>query len=217
MGIINKGVNGPFRGKAGSVIGSGWKKIDYIKGRPRPYKNRNTPSEAQVLHRKKFTLLNKFLVPTEKMLNIGFSHFTSKSTSHNAAFKHNFPHAFLLNEGGELTLNYPALQFSRGSLFSAGAEKVELLNNRIRISWNTKTYGLSGELDDEIHVLAYYENLDIWDTDEDVALRYQGETYVEIDDDAKPGELIHIWLFFSDSEHKRVSPTTYLSITNHVN
>lgn len=35
MGTIRQGANGSFRGKAGSVIGSSWKGIDYIKGLPK--------------------------------------------------------------------------------------------------------------------------------------------------------------------------------------
>ncbi len=35
MGRIKQGANGGFSGKAGSVIGSSWKGIEYIKGRPK--------------------------------------------------------------------------------------------------------------------------------------------------------------------------------------
>lgn len=35
MGRIKQGANGGFSGKAGSVIGSSWKEIEYIKGRPK--------------------------------------------------------------------------------------------------------------------------------------------------------------------------------------
>ncbi|MFB2118987.1 hypothetical protein [Parapedobacter sp. 2B3] len=47
MGIIKKGINGPFKGKAGSVVGSSWKKIDYIKGLQR----KKAPSVRPPLNR----------------------------------------------------------------------------------------------------------------------------------------------------------------------
>lgn len=46
MGVIRRGVNGCFKGKAGSVIGSSWKSIDYIKGL---YKKRTKPASEEQL------------------------------------------------------------------------------------------------------------------------------------------------------------------------
>lgn len=212
MGIINKGANGPFRGKAGSIIGSGWKKVDYIKGMPRRYKNKGNPSEAQLLHHKKFALLNNFLAPISLLLDIGFGNFLGKSTSRNAAFQYNYDHAFVLDENGEPSLNYSLIQLSRGSLFPAGAEKAELINNQIKLTWNTKTYGISGELDDEVHAIAYLPSEGYFLSDECVPLRYQGETFIV--NEAQKGETIHLWLFFADKQHKKVSPTVYLSLLN---
>jgi len=212
MGIIKKGANGAFRGKAGSVIGSGWKKIDYIKGRPKPYKNKGNPSETQMKQQEKFALLNNFLAPLSSVLQIGFASFLTRSTARNAAFRYNYDHAFLSSDDNKLTLNYAALQFSRGSLFSAGGEKATLTTDGIQVTWNTKTYGLSGSMDDEVHVFAYYEHQDYLKSDESTPLRYQGETFIE--NKALPGEPVHIWMFLADSQHKRISPTTYLFIQN---
>lgn len=211
MGIINKGANGPFRGKAGSIIGSGWKKVDYIKGMPRRYKNKGNPSEAQLLHHKKFALLNNFLIPISPLLDIGFGNSNGKSTSRNVAFQHNYDHAFVVDKNGEPSLNYSLIQLSKGSLFPAGAEKAELVENRIKLTWNTKTYGLSGELDDEVHAIAYVPSQKYFRSDEGTSLRYQGETFIN---GVQGGETIHLWLFFADKQHKKVSPTVYLSLLN---
>lgn len=35
MGTIRKGANGGFSGKAGSVVGSSWREVDYIRGMPK--------------------------------------------------------------------------------------------------------------------------------------------------------------------------------------
>lgn len=212
MGIIKKGANGAFRGKAGSVIGSGWKKIDYIKGRPRTYKNKGNPSETQMKQQEKFALLNNFLAPLRNLLKIGFANYLAQSTPRNAAFRYNFDHAFLSSDDNKFSLNYAALQFSRGSLFSAGGEKAILTTEGIQVTWNIKTYGLSGSMDDEVHVFAYFEQQDSLKSDEQTPLRYQGETFIE--QQAQKGEPVHIWMFMADSQHKRISPTTYLFIQN---
>lgn len=212
MGIINKGANGPFRGKTGSVVGSGWKKIDYIKGLPRRYKNKGKPSTEQELQRKKFHLLNSFLAPLTPITKIGFQSFLSKATARNIAFQYNYDHAFTLSETGEPQLNYPALQFSHGSLFCAGAEKAEWIDKRIKISWNPKTYHISGELDDEAHIICYFPDKHFFANITSNRRRHHGEAHT---DDLPPllKASAHIWLFFSDSRRKRVSRSIYLSLT----
>ncbi|WP_134091179.1 DUF6266 family protein [Olivibacter sp. XZL3] len=213
MGTYKNGINGPFRGKTGSIIGSSWKDVDYIKGFPRRYKNKGKPSEEQMLHHKKFKLLNEFFMPLSQLLKIGFGNYLSSATARNVAFQQNFDHAFQMDENNEPKLNYPAIQFSKGTLFTAGAEQLELLDdNQLKVSWNPKTYGLSGALDDQVHILYYAESWKSMDGPDHPPLRYQGE--VQFTHSAAAGELIHLWLFLSDSERKRVSRTVYLSITN---
>lgn len=213
MGTYNKGINGPFSGKTGSIIGSRWKDVDYIKGFPRRYKNKGKPSPEQVLHYKKFRLLNEFFIPIKKILEVGFGNYLRKATARNIAFQQNFDHAFLMDENNEPALNYSAIQFSKGSLFTAGAEKLALQKNgQIKVTWNPKTYGLGGSLDDQVHVVCYAEKTNYSFFPDSVPLRYHGEVSIEFY--AQEDELIHVWLFLSDSQKKRVSPTKYLSITN---
>ena len=68
MGTIVNGANGGFKGKAGSVIGSSWKSINYIKGL---YKKRSKPaSELQMMQQEKFRTLMRFLLPINMFLKI---------------------------------------------------------------------------------------------------------------------------------------------------
>ncbi|QNL52317.1 hypothetical protein H8S90_12530 [Olivibacter sp. SDN3] len=212
MGILNKGANGPFRGKTGSVIGSGWKKIDYIKGLPRSYKNKGKPSVEQQFQQQKFQLLNSFLSFITPVLKIGFQAFLSKATARNIAFQYNYEHAFIQDETGEPALNYAALRLSHGSLFSAGAENAEWVENSIRVSWDPKTYGISGALDDEAHMLCYFANANFFKSPENLVRRHHGEAQIP-DVSQEEFQSAHIWLFFSDNQRKRVSSTVYLPTT----
>lgn len=45
MGTYKNGIAGPFSGKIGGVVGSGWKGIDYIRSIPR--KSKGPPSDRQ--------------------------------------------------------------------------------------------------------------------------------------------------------------------------
>ena len=53
MGIISKGILGPFSGTVGTVIGGTWKGISYIRRRPLP--TDREPSLLQMEQRARFT------------------------------------------------------------------------------------------------------------------------------------------------------------------
>lgn len=212
MGTIKKGVNGPFKGKAGSVVGSTWKKTAYIKGLPRNKGAKRLPSPEQSIQQQKFKLLNGFLGTISKMLEIGFKQFTANVTGANAAFSLNYDHAFIPH-GDDFSLNYSALQLSHGSLVTAGLEKAWLENGGVAISWNTKTYGMGGEMDDIAYVLAYNPSTTLFFTDAHQATRFAGTTHIDLRGQVHDGQL-HVWLFFADKQQKRVSRTVYIPLSS---
>src|SRR5690606_30037961 len=93
MATFKDGINGPFRGKVGSVIGSKWRKVNYMKSLPRLNKKKRPPSPEQALVRKKFDLLNQFFRPISSVLEIGFQQFTAGAPGQNVAFSYNSNHA----------------------------------------------------------------------------------------------------------------------------
>src|SRR3546814_5155472 len=142
MARFDDGINGPFRGKVGSVIGSKWRKVNYMKGLSR-FKKKRPPSPEQALIQKKFSLLNDFFRPLSRMLETRFSQFTDKATGRNAAFRYNYDEAFIV-EGDEVRLIYPALRFSHGSLVTAGAERAWLDDAAVRVTWLPTIVGMGG-------------------------------------------------------------------------
>ena len=60
MAQFNQGVNGAFSGKVGSVIGSNWRDIDYMRGLPK--KTSKEPTAKQLGVRARFTVLSQFLL-----------------------------------------------------------------------------------------------------------------------------------------------------------
>src|SRR5690606_27312011 len=161
MARFDDGINGPFRGKVGSVIGSKWRKVNYMRGMSR-FKKKRAPSPEQALVREKFHLLNRFFEPLSNLLEISFAHFTAKATGRNVAFSYNYEDAFMV-EGEEVRLNYPALRLSHGSLVTAGAERAWLDDRGVvHLTWNTKTYGLGGAPDDRAYVLLFDETYDLF-------------------------------------------------------
>lgn len=211
MATFEDGINGPFRGKVGSVIGSKWRKINYMKGLPE-IKETRAPSPGQALTRTKFKLLNRFLEPLSQILEISFRQFTAEATGRNMAFSYNYDEAFIV-EGEKVRLNYPALRFSHGSLVAAGAERAWVDDGVLHVSWNTKTYGMGGSPDDETQVLLFNEVKSAFYKPDAHVERQDGQTQLtQLGHAITAPEHCHVWLFFIDSDKKRASKTVYIPI-----
>ncbi|MFB2118986.1 DUF6266 family protein [Parapedobacter sp. 2B3] len=157
-------------------------------------------------------MLTQFLQPISKFLNIGLKPFLAKATGVNAAFSLNYDHAFLV-DGEHISLNYEAMQFSHGSLYTAGAEKAWLANGHVTVTWHTETYGMGGEMDDTAHVLIYNpENDRFYGSEQDIT-RQDGIAVIDlIGDKCTTG--LHTWIFFVDKLQKRASPTVYIPLSS---
>ncbi|WP_262245542.1 DUF6266 family protein [Parapedobacter soli] len=211
MGIIKKGINGPFKGKAGAVVGSSWKKVDYIKGLQRKKGTKRKPSPEQAVQQQRFKLLNDFLRPLSKILEISLKPLLAKATGVNAAFSLNYDRAFLV-DGEHTSLNYGAMQFSYGSLYTAGAEKAWRENGFVKVTWHTETYGMGGEMDDFAYVLVYCPETDQFFGSKPDVTRQDGIAVIDLLGD-KCTTGLHTWIFFVDKQQKRASPTVYIPLS----
>ncbi len=209
MATFKEGINGPFKGKVGSVIGSSWRKVNYMKGMNKIRQTKPTPSEKQAAQHDKFKLLNRFFLPIATVLNVGFRGLTSRATAKNVAFSYNYDHAFV-EDGDGISLNYPALKFSHGSLYTAGAEEASGIGEGVKVVWDPKTYGVGGAMDDVGYAIVYSVSLDLFMCQ--TALRHEGEVFIPFEERIR-GTETHVWLFFADSKGKQVSRTVYLPLT----
>lgn len=208
MATFKEGINGPFKGKVGSVIGSSWRKIHYMKGMRKVKRKKAVPSEKQAAQHHRFTLLNEFFKSIKPVLDIGFRAFTSRATSKNAAFSYNYDHAFV-EDGGQIMLNYPVLKFSHGSLYTAGAEEALATEDGIRVQWDPKTYGVGGAMDDVGYAIVYSVSAHMFMSG--TALRHEGGVFIPFEEESRGSE-VHVWLFFADNTGKHVSRTEYLPL-----
>src|SRR5690606_36292813 len=124
MGTIRSGANGGFSGKAGSVIGSSWKSIDYIKGLP---KKRTKPmSEDQRIQQARFGVLASFLMPLRLMVPIGYRQIQpDRAAPMNVAVKQTMDRAITGNYP-DFSLDYAAIRSSEGRLLGGGTVSVEV-------------------------------------------------------------------------------------------
>lgn len=208
MGTIRQGANGGFKGKAGSVIGSSWKSINYIKGL---YKKRTKPaSQAQLEQQEKFKTLMRFLLPINIFLQVGFGRKkTNLVTPINAAFAFNLEDA-VQGTYPNYALDYSKIRIADGLLFKAGTMDIEFDSGEIMMTWSTATSDkLKTHGDDLLYILLYHAEQDEFMTTPDVPAREDGSITFAVPQHLQQGEL-HVWYFMSDRTEKMVSKSSYL-------
>ncbi|RKF31909.1 hypothetical protein BCY89_17320 [Sphingobacterium siyangense] len=208
MGTIVNGANGGFKGKAGSIIGSSWKSINYIKGL---YKKRTKPaSEAQLIQQEKFRTLMRFLLPINVFLKIGFGgKNTEKVTPMNTAFQFNQKMA-ITGVYPDFSLDYAKISISDGGLYGGGTVSASFDSGELIFTWSTgasETFETFG--DDLVYVLAYHPEKDEFISTPAPSTRSTGMVTFLVPDHLATGS-VHTWLFLSNRSKTRVSKSVYL-------
>ena len=113
MGTIKQGILGGFSGKVGTVIGSSWKGISYMRGQAQHVKNPRTA--GQVYSRTAFKAVSAALSPIASTLRLTFAKSAGKMSAFNKAVSINLKEA-VENVEGIPTVNYEKLILSKGNL-----------------------------------------------------------------------------------------------------
>jgi len=212
MGTIRNGANGGFKGKAGSVIGSSWKSIDYIKGL---YKKRTKPAtEEQLVQQAKFRTLMRFLLPITAFIRIGFGQKKEAlMTAINVAFKENLEPA-LTGDYPDYALDYSKLRISDGHFVGGGSETVSVDAGILSVSWDTTPNELYQTKDDDrVYILLYQPTIDQFMSAPTPPQRGDGGVDITLPNHFLGAEG-HVWIFFADRTKKKVSRSAYLGTVN---
>ncbi|SEL88832.1 DUF6266 family protein [Parapedobacter koreensis] len=207
MGVIRKGANGGFKGKAGSVIGSSWKGIDYIKGL---YKKRTKPAtEEQLMQQTKFTLLMRFLLPLKVFIRIGYGQRkTDTHTPMNVAFQDNIDRV-ITGDYPDYALDYSQVRIAEG--YSAGgSESIAVDEGVLTVAWDTLLNEMYEQRDDDrVYVVLYHPGIDQFLTAPTPPQRADGTVDITLPNHFRTGQG-HVWLFTADRKRLNVSRSVYL-------
>lgn len=207
MGTIRHGANGGFSGKAGSVVGSSWRKIDYIKGLPR--KRTKAPTEKQLAQQAKFALAVEFLQPVKELLNMGFADYRrGKSTGYNIALRELIKYS-IMGDYPDYEIDYSRVQISVGSLSQPPASSLESnAPARLKVSWDYIEDALGSYQADEAVILLYNQQKKVHLVMRGQALRSEGELEIQLPGSFS-GDELSVWLFFSNRELRKQSKSVY--------
>jgi hypothetical protein len=205
MGKLVNGINGPFVGTIGTVVGSSWNGIPYTKGR---YKKRTKKiSKKEVGNRGKFGDSQAWLRPLLDFVRVGFNGYTKTVKGFIAAKSYLSKHAFE-GELPNVRINPALMKVSFGDLpLSPNIAVAPVADSYLQFTWDT-TPVHGGSPKDQIMMLAYdIENaLAMYTTTGQ--FRDMGVDRLRIDMAA--GKTYHIYAAFSADDRKSQSHSMYL-------
>jgi hypothetical protein len=204
MGSLLSGINGPIRGKVGTVIGSSRNGVPYIKG---PYKKRTKSiSQKEQLNRKKFAAAQAWLAPLLDFVREGFRGYSQRSQGFVAAKSWLLKNAFIGEEGNQHI--DPALaKLSAGDL--PNPEDIVVTQTEtgdLKFTWNAAGDG-SGNFD-QIMMLAYDVQRAHAVFNTTGQFRRTGVDILPLD--RTNGNNFHVYAAFNAADRSRQSDSIYL-------
>lgn len=208
MGTYKKGILGSFSGKVGTVVGSSWRGIDYMRSLPRP--SSKAPTDLQLVQRAKMGLAAGFLRPISELVNIGYKSLAVKQSGYNVAT------AQVIAEGitgvyPDLEIDYPNVLFSKGTLTGAWGPAITSTGGNLNVTWqDNSTSGTAKETDKA--VLLVYNELQSQYVftligDDRSTL---GDTLILPTDFL--GDEVHVWIAFYAADKKSISTSSYIGM-----
>lgn len=154
MGIINGGILGGFKNKTGAVVGVFWRKLNVIRGMPRP--SSKPATTLQTAHRTKFALVTGFLSYLSEFIDAAYNDSSGSSSGMNQAVKYHIKEA-VTGVAPNYTMNYTKLRFSMGKLNTPLIyDAVPAATAKIDFSWSDDgADGRFKDATDKINVMVY--------------------------------------------------------------
>lgn len=206
MGILSSGLIGPVRNKVGPTVNRVHRGLNVVTP---SYRKTNKPATDKQLEKQtRFGLLNSFLSEIESLVKPGFIKHAKHGSEVNAAYKFNYPHAFL-TEGEVTTLNFPEITYSRGRVFTPDEPMVTTAAKQLEFSWAPQNQYESCRFTDLASFLVYNPAKKDNITCIGVADRYSGSYGIPIPD-GYAGDTLHCYMSFASANGKLVSDSVYV-------
>ncbi|MDR2907132.1 MAG: DUF6266 family protein [Bacteroidales bacterium] len=200
MGQINQGILGGFSGKVGTVVGSSWKNINYMRSLPR--KSKKPASLLQLQQQRKLATVINFLKPMTPLLRQGWKHYTKGRSAFNAATAHTIFSA-ISGEYPNYEINYEKVVISVGHLTPVEEPEVKINDGRLQVSWQDNSGTGNAQEKDKLLLAVINpdksENMLVYDHVARV------EAGFECSVSHWAGDTIHIYIGFISEDGKRVA------------
>ena len=206
MATYGKGINGPIKGKVGSVIGSSWKGISYIKSLPISKKNENL-SAAQIGQREKFKILGRFIKVLTAVISLGFNKNLPGDTGYNNAFAYALKNA-LDTTTSPFSIRYSKVLITRGEYPNDdNLLVVPGLPGKLLFNWANITGLGAAKANDKVVLVAYSSLQNAMTFNSDAAIRSDGTASLDLDD--FKGQMVETYISFLKADGSDISSSVY--------
>ncbi len=211
MARLNRGPNGPVSGKFGSVIGSSWRGIYYIKGLQKEIKKPRSP--LQIGQQNKFAFAVKFLNQVKSLLDMGFSRINpGGATGYNMAISHTVQNC-IKGEDPDFEIDYPAVVFcTKGKLVLPENIKMQLKGSDLKVSWDNMKSSKYSSPGDLVELLIYCPHTKTFQSGADGIMRNRCELTLGLANEFE-GAIVHVYMYLmtgSAFQKKEWSDSIYL-------
>ena len=205
MGTINKGILGVFKGTVGTVVGSSWRGISYIKSRPG--KRSGQPSQLQAEQQAKFSLMIKFMLTLRVLLETTFSRFANGMTGMNSAFSYNLKNA-VTGTYPDFSIDFASVLISRGDLPNAGLPAATAgTAGKIDFTWTDNSGTGKAAATDTCILVAYCADKNLSVYKDAGAARSAGSDTLDVP--AFSGKTVQTWVAFMSAGGSEISVSEF--------
>jgi Family of unknown function (DUF6266) len=210
MAILYNGINGPFSGKVGTVVGYKWKNKAVMRGLPSQRKG--GPSPLQLQQHAKFRLMNAFLNPLVSLLNLTFNNLAFQMTGYNKAFSYNVKNA-IAGVYPEYNIDYPMVLISRGDLPNVTTPSVTSSETGIlKFSWTDNSGKGKAKPTDMAFVAIFNEEKKQWINKLNLSMRSSGNCSIDVS--KLFAKQVHSYIGFISEDGKEVTDSVYIGLVN---
>ena len=206
MGTYRKGILGSFSGKVGTVVGSSWNGIDYMRSLPRP--SSKAPTDLQMIQRGKMGLATGFLRPISALVNIGYKSLAIKQTGFNVATAQIIADA-IIGDYPNLLIDYTKVLISKGTLTGPWNGAVTSAGGNINVTWaDNSTSGTAKATDKAVFLVFNPEQ-------SQYVFTMAGDDRSLLGDNlAVPadfvGDTVEVWMAFYAADKKTISTSVHI-------
>ncbi|PPL02985.1 DUF6266 family protein [Parapedobacter indicus] len=212
MAVFKNGPNGSFSGKVGSVVGYKWKGLDVIRGLPR--KSQKPRSEARLANEQAMKLIMGALKSLKIFIRTGFRQAAEplNMTAFNLALSINKKQA-IKGEYPNLEIDWTKFMVSRGPLPGLEEATATWTDTGLHICWQDNTGTDQAYGTDNLSILVYVHERDIWIPFLNETTRDAGECSLPAPEKWK-GTEVEVFLSFISFGSELVSDSTHVHVSS---